>query len=128
MIHGNEAKKSSQAIPPPRHRHSAVIYDQGMWVYGGMTDLQERSDLWRLDLGKRSLNTLDTRVTLTFLAPQQSANSGASSGAKWDRVHFTVTAPSACTRLCCSSAGRSRAICPTKSGDFTLVSDVLTGV
>lgn len=51
MIHGNEPNKM-EAIPPARHRHSAVVFDQGMWVYGGMTDLQERSDLWRLDLGE----------------------------------------------------------------------------
>jgi Kelch motif len=103
MIHGNEAKKSSQAIPPPRHRHSAVIYDEGMWVYGGMTDLQERSDLWRLDLGKRCLNTSDTVTDLLIVCstPRQSASSGASSGANSDPVHFTVTAPSVCTRLCC---------------------------
>lgn len=51
MVHGNEAKKPSELIPPPRHRHSCVVFDQGMWIYGGMTDLQDRSDLWRLDLG-----------------------------------------------------------------------------
>ncbi|XP_043236042.1 uncharacterized protein LOC122388731, partial [Amphibalanus amphitrite] len=33
-----------------RHDHSAVVHDSAMWVYGGMTDLTERSDLWRLDL------------------------------------------------------------------------------
>ena len=38
--------------PPPRHRHSAVLHDSAMWVFGGMTDLQERSDFWRFDFGK----------------------------------------------------------------------------
>lgn len=52
MIHGSRATKSSEAIPPGRHSHAAVVFDQGMWIYGGMTDLVERSDLWRLDLGK----------------------------------------------------------------------------
>ena len=51
MIHSSRAKKSSEVIPPERHSHTAVVFDQGMWVYGGMTDLAERSDLWRLDLG-----------------------------------------------------------------------------
>ncbi|XP_032778390.2 LOW QUALITY PROTEIN: RING finger protein B [Daphnia magna] len=50
MIHGSRATKSSEAIPPGRHSHAAVVFDQGMWIYGGMTDLVERSDLWRLDL------------------------------------------------------------------------------
>ena len=52
MIHDNEAKSPSFLIPPSRHRHSCVLFDEGLWVYGGMTDLQERSDLWRLDLSK----------------------------------------------------------------------------
>ncbi|KAK3862819.1 hypothetical protein Pcinc_027666 [Petrolisthes cinctipes] len=38
--------------PPPRHAHSAVMHDNHMWVYGGMTDLQERNDFWRYDTGK----------------------------------------------------------------------------
>ncbi|XP_065344018.1 F-box only protein 42-like isoform X1 [Cloeon dipterum] len=35
--------------PPARHKHSAVMHDGAMWVFGGMTDLQTRSDLWRWD-------------------------------------------------------------------------------
>jgi hypothetical protein len=38
--------------PPPRHRHSAVLHDNAMWIFGGMTDLQERSDFWRFDFGQ----------------------------------------------------------------------------
>ena len=41
----------SESPPPPRHRHSAVLHDNAMWVFGGMTDLQEKSDFWRFDLG-----------------------------------------------------------------------------
>lgn len=37
--------------PAGRHAHSAVLYDNQMWVYGGMTDLQERNDFWRFDTG-----------------------------------------------------------------------------
>ena len=51
MIHGNKANKSSEVVPPGRHSHTSVVFDQAMWVYGGMTDLTERSDLWKLDLG-----------------------------------------------------------------------------
>ncbi|XP_076326792.1 uncharacterized protein LOC143233864 isoform X3 [Tachypleus tridentatus] len=35
--------------PPPRHSHTSVLHDAAMWVYGGMTDLQERGDFWKLD-------------------------------------------------------------------------------
>lgn len=52
MIHGNQSKRPPELIPPARHRHTAVVFDHGIWVYGGMTDLQERSDLWRFDLSK----------------------------------------------------------------------------
>ncbi len=38
--------------PSPRHRHSAVLHENAMWIFGGMTDLQERSDFWRFDFGK----------------------------------------------------------------------------
>ncbi|PSN48213.1 hypothetical protein C0J52_03587 [Blattella germanica] len=36
-------------VPPARHKHSAVLHDDAVWIYGGMTDLQERSDFWRWD-------------------------------------------------------------------------------
>ncbi|UYV60303.1 hypothetical protein LAZ67_1000783 [Cordylochernes scorpioides] len=38
---------------PPRHSHSAVLHDGAMWVYGGLTDLQERADFWRWDFVSR---------------------------------------------------------------------------
>lgn len=37
--------------PPARHKHSAVLHDGAMWIYGGMTDLNDRADLWRWDTG-----------------------------------------------------------------------------
>jgi hypothetical protein len=37
--------------PPARHKHGMVLHDDSIWVYGGMTDLQERSDFWRFDTG-----------------------------------------------------------------------------
>ena len=30
---------------------SAVLHNNALWVFGGMTDLQERSDFWRFDFG-----------------------------------------------------------------------------
>ena len=47
-----------------RHDHSAVSHDSSMWVFGGMTDLAERSDLWRLDLGRSGAAGLDTLPSL----------------------------------------------------------------
>lgn len=38
---------------PPRHRHSAILHDNAVWIFGGMTDLQERSDFWRFDFVSR---------------------------------------------------------------------------
>ena len=38
--------------PTARHRHTTVLHDNAMWAYGGMTDLQEKSDFWRFDFGK----------------------------------------------------------------------------
>jgi hypothetical protein len=38
--------------PSPRHKHSAVLHDNALWVFGGMTDLIERSDFWRFDFGE----------------------------------------------------------------------------
>jgi hypothetical protein len=29
-----------------------------MWVYGGMTDLQERADFWRWDTGEMNIHTV----------------------------------------------------------------------
>ena len=38
---------------PPKHHHSAVVHNDAMWVFGGMSDLQERSDCWKFDFGKK---------------------------------------------------------------------------
>ena len=42
----------SSAQPSGRHYHSAVVYDGSMWVLGGMTDLNERSDFWQWSFGE----------------------------------------------------------------------------
>ncbi|CAL4112162.1 unnamed protein product, partial [Meganyctiphanes norvegica] len=39
--------------PPARHAHSALLHDEQMWLYGGMTDLQERNDFWRYCIRSR---------------------------------------------------------------------------
>lgn len=38
--------------PPARHAHSAVVYKDSMFVYGGMTDLQVRGDFWNWNYSK----------------------------------------------------------------------------
>lgn len=42
--------------PPARHNHSCVVHQGAMWVYGGLTDLQERADFWtyHFDTGRWS--------------------------------------------------------------------------
>ena len=45
---------SSESGPAARHKHSAVLHGDAMYIYGGMTDLQERSDCWRWDVNTAS--------------------------------------------------------------------------
>ncbi|XP_063921605.1 uncharacterized protein LOC135136314 isoform X1 [Zophobas morio] len=49
-------------LPPPRHKHSAIIHDDSMWVYGGMTDLQERGDLWRWDTISKKWSLIKSKI------------------------------------------------------------------
>ncbi|XP_042229745.1 tip elongation aberrant protein 1-like [Homarus americanus] len=53
--------------PAPRHAHSAVMHDQQMWVYGGMTDLQERNDFWRYDTASRTWTQVRARPNPGYL-------------------------------------------------------------
>ncbi|XP_037068565.1 kelch domain-containing protein 3-like [Pollicipes pollicipes] len=56
-----------------RHAHSAVVHDSAMWVFGGMTDLTERADLWKLDLDSLLWTAL-TGVLCCRLAAVAGAN------------------------------------------------------
>ena len=40
-------------LSPTKHHHTAIVHNQAMWVFGGMSDLQERSDCWKFDFGNR---------------------------------------------------------------------------
>lgn len=53
---------SSHNVPPPRHKHSAVLHSESMWIFGGMTDLQERQDLWRWDLVAKRWIYIKTKI------------------------------------------------------------------
>ncbi|KAF5290221.1 hypothetical protein FQA39_LY14775 [Lamprigera yunnana] len=46
----SSSKSNPDLCPPPRHKHSAILHEDAMWIYGGMTDLQERSDFWKWDI------------------------------------------------------------------------------
>ena len=60
--------------PTARHRHTTVLHDNAMWAYGGMTDLQEKSDFWRFDFGKYLImNILIVCNSLLFMG-QDSLN------------------------------------------------------
>ncbi len=41
-----------EETPGARHAHSAIVHDQAMWVYGGMCDLQPKSDFWKFSFGE----------------------------------------------------------------------------
>lgn len=43
-----------QEQPSKRHGHSAVVHAGHMWVYGGQTDLQEKSDFWKWTFATRT--------------------------------------------------------------------------
>ncbi|XP_063875536.1 uncharacterized protein LOC135108443 isoform X2 [Scylla paramamosain] len=53
--------------PAPRHAHSAVLHDDAMWVYGGMTDLQERNDFWRFDTVGKTWTQIRSRPNPGYL-------------------------------------------------------------
>lgn len=39
-------RQTAQYIPPGLHGHSAVVFNKYMWVYGGMSNLVPKQDLW----------------------------------------------------------------------------------
>lgn len=47
----------NEPVPPARHKHSAVLYDDAIWIYGGMSDLKECSDLWKWDMRLKTWTT-----------------------------------------------------------------------
>lgn len=51
----------SSSRPSGRHKHSAVLHDEAMWIYGGMTDLQERGDFWRWDTVSKIWSNIKTK-------------------------------------------------------------------
>lgn len=62
MSSGSTRGNQSDSYPPARHKHSAVLHDDAMWIYGGMTDLHERSDLWKWDIVSRVWTNIKTKL------------------------------------------------------------------
>ncbi|KAJ8984996.1 hypothetical protein NQ317_016907 [Molorchus minor] len=58
----SKGASDQQQQPPPRHKHSAVLHGDAMWVYGGMTDLQERSDLWKWDIASTTWLCIKSKI------------------------------------------------------------------
>ncbi|XP_050310192.1 uncharacterized protein LOC126746125 isoform X2 [Anthonomus grandis grandis] len=54
--------KMGDQFPAPRHKHSAVVHGEAMWIYGGMTDLQERGDLWKWDFYTKTWTNIKTKL------------------------------------------------------------------
>ena len=44
-------QQRSNDRPGRRYGHSAVVYKQCMWVYGGMNNLVPKQDLWCYSFG-----------------------------------------------------------------------------
>lgn len=57
------SSKNADSVSPARHKHSAVLHSDAMWVYGGMTDLQERSDLWKWDIISRTWQCVKSKIS-----------------------------------------------------------------
>ncbi|XP_066995627.2 RING finger protein B-like [Anabrus simplex] len=57
----SSGRSVSVDLPPARHKHSAILHDDAMWVYGGMTDLQERADFWRWDTVSKTWSSVKAR-------------------------------------------------------------------
>ena len=47
----HQVSQGGAASCPPRHHHSAVLHNSAMWIFGGMSDLQETADCWMFSLG-----------------------------------------------------------------------------
>lgn len=45
-------RQQGRDVPGSRHGHSAVVFDNHMWVYGGNSDLNARQDLWSYSFGE----------------------------------------------------------------------------
>ena len=52
MVEGNQ--------PPPRAGHSAVVYNDKMWIFGGKSnDNDKMLDLWAFDFAKKTWELID---------------------------------------------------------------------
>ena len=50
--------------PSARHDHSAVVYGGAMWVFGGVMNLEAKSDLWCWNFGESYVNLVECHSVL----------------------------------------------------------------
>lgn len=53
--------------PGPRHGHSAVVYQTGMYLFGGLMGLSEQKDFWKWDFINSSWYNIRTRWSILFV-------------------------------------------------------------
>jgi Rab9 effector protein with kelch motifs len=46
-----ESNDTDTTLPTPRRAHTSVLFDAGMYIFGGGSGTKGLNDLWRLDLG-----------------------------------------------------------------------------
>lgn len=57
---------SADISPGPRYSHSAIVYGNGMYLFGGLVGLVEQSDFWRWDFNSNMWSKIKARY-----GPQQ---------------------------------------------------------
>ena len=70
MWHLNSKSISSDPVADSRHGHSAVVYDGAMFIYGGMSNLVAKDDLWQYNFSTfvlKKTNYLLNRSTLFIM-------------------------------------------------------------
>ncbi|KAH9414813.1 hypothetical protein DERP_008654 [Dermatophagoides pteronyssinus] len=60
-LEGTNFKKDS--APLPRHGHSAIVYKESMYIYGGMSNLNVRNDFWSWNFKTKEWNRVKTNRT-----------------------------------------------------------------
>ena len=51
---------SSKRQPAARHHHSVALYNDSMILFGGMSNLKDKNDVWQMDLQSRQWNKWKT--------------------------------------------------------------------
>ncbi|UXI22962.1 hypothetical protein NH340_JMT08905 [Sarcoptes scabiei] len=65
-LEGNNFRK--EASPSVRHGHSAVVYQESMFIYGGMSNLNIKGDFWSWNFELKQWNRIKTNKNPGILA------------------------------------------------------------